>query len=127
MKWQESYKNKLVKAEEAVTYIKSGNRVVVGHAAGEPLVLIKAMVDNKENYRDVEIVNMVVLGKGEYSKPGMEKYFHNNSIFASACTREAIESGRGDFTPCFFYEVPKLFRKGYIPIDVARCFCLLEV
>lgn len=119
MKWKEIYKNKFVKPEDAVTHIKSGDRVVVGHAAGEPTVLIGAMVANKENYRNVEIVNMVVLGKGEYSKPGMEKYFHNNSIFASACTREAIESGRGDFTPCFFYEVPKLFRKGYMPVDVA--------
>ena len=119
MNWKEIYKSKLVKPEEAVTYIKSGDRVVVGHAAGEPTVLIDAMVANKENYRNVEIVNLVVLGTGEYAKPGMEEYFHENSIFASASTREAIESGRADFTPCFFHEVPKLFRKGYMPVDVA--------
>ena len=52
-------------------------------------------------------------------KLGNEKYFHNNSVFASAPTRESIEAGRGDFTPCFFYEVPKLFKKGYMPVDVA--------
>lgn len=119
MKWKEIYKSKILKPEEAVTYIKSGNRVVVGHAAGEPTVLIDAMVANRENYRNVEIVNLVILGKGEYAHKGMEKYFHNNSIFASTPTREAIESGRGDFTPCFFHEVPKLFSKGYMPIDVA--------
>ncbi|HEY8803701.1 MAG TPA: acetyl-CoA hydrolase/transferase C-terminal domain-containing protein [Clostridium sp.] len=119
MEWKEIYKSKIVKPEDAVTYIKSGDRVVVGHAAGEPTVLIDAMVANKENYRNVEIVNLVVLGTAEYAKPGMEGHFHNNSIFASAPTREAIESGRGDFTPCFFYEVPKLFSKGYLPVDVA--------
>jgi len=119
MNWKEIYKSKLVKPEEAVTHIKSGDRVVVGHAAGEPTVLIDAMVANRENYRNVEIVNLVVLGTGEYAKPGMEEYFHENSIFASASTREAIESGRADFTPCFFHEVPKLFRKGYMPVDVA--------
>ena len=54
MKWKEIYKSKLVKPEEAVTHIKSGNRVVVGHAAAEPRVLIDAMVANKENYRNVE-------------------------------------------------------------------------
>ncbi len=119
MKWKEIYKSKLVKSEEAVTYIKSGDRVVVGHAAGEPTELIDAMVANKENYRNVEIVNLVVLGTAPYAKPGMEEYFHDNSIFASTHTREAIECGRGDFTPCFFHEVPKLFRKGYMPVDVA--------
>ena len=119
MKWKEIYKDKLVSPEVAITNIKAYDRVVVGHAAGEPTVLIDAMVANKENYRNVEIVNMVVLGKGEYAKPGMEKYFHNNSIFAGACIREGIESGRGDFTPCFFYEVPKLFKKGYMIVDVA--------
>ena len=119
MNWKEIYKSKILKPEEAVTYIKSGNRVVVGHAAGEPTVLIEAMVSNKENYRNVEVVNLVILGKGEYAQVGMEKYFKNNSIFASTSTRKAIESGRGDFTPCFFYEVPKLFSKGYLPVDVA--------
>ena len=119
MKWKEIYKNRLIKPEEAVMYIKSGDRVVVGHAAGEPTVLIDAMVANRENYRNVEIVNLVVLGTGEYAKPGMEEYFHENAIFASVSTREAIESGRADFTPCFFHEVPKLFRKGYMPVDVA--------
>ena len=51
-----------------MTYIKSGDRVVVGHAAGEPTVLIDAMVANKDNYRNVEIVNLVVLGRGEYAQ-----------------------------------------------------------
>ncbi|MCB2295491.1 4-hydroxybutyrate CoA-transferase [Clostridium algoriphilum] len=119
MEWKGIYKRRIVKPEEAVTYIKSGDRVVVGHAAGEPTVLIDAMVANKENYRNVEIVNLVVLGKGEYAKSGMEKNFRNNSIFASTPTRDAIESGRGDFTPCFFHQVPKLFSKGYMPVDVA--------
>jgi 4-hydroxybutyrate CoA-transferase len=119
MKWEEIYKSKFVKPEDAVTYIKSGDRVVVGHAAGEPTVLIDAMVANKDNYRNVEIVNLVVLGKGEYAKLGNEKYFHSNSVFASAPTREVIEAGIGDFTPSFFYEVPKLFKKGYMPVDVA--------
>lgn len=119
MNWKEIYKSKLVNSEDAASKIKSRDRVVIGHAAGEPSVLIDAMIANKENYRNVEIVSFVILGKGEYAKPGMEQYFHSNTTFASGATREAIESGRGDFIPCFFYEIPKLFKKGYLPIDVA--------
>lgn len=119
MNWKDIYESKVVTAAQAVTNIKSGDRVVVGHAVGEPLDLIDAMVANKDNYRDVEIVHMVAMGKGEYAKEGMEKYFKVNSIFAGASTRDAINSGRGDFTTCFFYQVPSLFEKGYMPVDVA--------
>ena len=119
MNWKDIYKKKLVNAEEAVSKIKSNDRVVIAHATGEPLDIVDAMVKNKENYENVEIVHMVAMGKGEYAKPGMEKYFHHNSLFAGATTRDAVNSGRGDYTPCYFYEVPDLFRNGYLPVDVA--------
>jgi 4-hydroxybutyrate CoA-transferase len=117
--WKEIYDSKLVTAAEAVTNIKSGDRVVTGHAVGEPIELVEAMVANKENYRDVEVVHMVAMGKGEYAKEGMEPHFKVNTIFAGASTRDAVNTGRGDFTTCFFYQVPALFEKGYMPVDVA--------
>lgn len=117
--WKDIYAGKLVTAAEAVTKIKSGDRVVIGHAVGEPVELVGAMVANKENYRDVEIVHMVAMGKGEYAREGMEEYFRVNSIFAGATTKDCINSGRGDFTTSYFYQVPSLFEKGYMPVDVA--------
>ncbi|MCY6371912.1 acetyl-CoA hydrolase/transferase family protein [Clostridium ganghwense] len=119
MDWRELYNSKRVTAKEAVTKIKSEDRVVVGHACAEPVTLINAMVENKENYSDVEIVHMVAMGGAEYAKPGMEKYFRHNAIFVGGSTREAVNAGRADFTTCFFHEVPKLFRQGYMPVDVA--------
>ncbi len=59
MNWEEIYKSKLVSAEEAVSHIKSGDRVVVGHAAGTTELLLKTMVDHKERYRNVEIAHQV--------------------------------------------------------------------
>jgi 4-hydroxybutyrate CoA-transferase len=117
--WKEIYKSKLVTAAQAVTNIKSGDRVVTGHAVGEPVKLVEAMVANKENYRDVEIVHLVAMGKSEYARTGMEPYFKVNTLFAGASTRDVINSGRGDFTTCFFYQVPSLFKKGYMPVDIA--------
>lgn len=119
MDWKAEYRKKLVSKEAAVSHIKSGNRVVVGHGVGEPSVLIDAMIANREQYENVEIVHMIPMGKGQYVEPGMEKHFHHNAIFAGASTREAINSGRADYTPCFFYEVPRLFTEGYLPVDVA--------
>ncbi len=117
--WEKLYQKKLVSPAEAVQNIRSGNRVVLGHAVSEPAVLVKEMVNNKKLYRDVEIVHMVSFGKGEYTKPEMVPYFIHNGIFVGAGTREATNNGRADYTPCFFLEVPRLFQKGYLPVDVA--------
>ena len=119
MDWKKIYDSKLVTADEAVKHIKSNNRVLVAHAAGVPTVLIEAMIKNKDSYEDVEMLHLVTLGKGEYTKPGMEKHFRHNAIFVGGNTRDAITEGRGDFTPCYFSEVPRLFRDGYLPLDVA--------
>lgn len=118
MSWVEIYKERLMTAEDAVKKIKSCDRVVIGHAVGEPSYVVEKMVQNKDQYENVEIVHMVAMGKGEYAQQGMEKHFRHNSIFVGGCTRDAVNGGRGDYTPCFFSEVPKLF-KTTLPVDVA--------
>lgn len=119
MDWKNEYDSKLKTSSEAVEYIKSGNRVVIGHACGEPLVLVDAMVDSKEQYENVEIVHMVAMGKGEYTGPEMSKHFKHNALFVGGSTRKAVNEGRADYTPCFFTEIPRLFKDGYMPVDVA--------
>ncbi|HPJ08220.1 MAG TPA: 4-hydroxybutyrate CoA-transferase, partial [Deltaproteobacteria bacterium] len=68
--WRDVYKGKAVSAAEAVSHIRSGNRVVVGHATGSPEVLLKAMVENREAYKNVELVHMLSMGASEYCLPG---------------------------------------------------------
>lgn len=118
MDWRSYYEERKITAEEAVAHIKSGDRLVLGHACGEPSYLIDTMMAHVEDYENVEIVHMVSMGKCEYCKPGMEKHFRHNALFLGASTRSAINSGRGDFTPCCFYQVPELFHTT-LPVDVA--------
>jgi 4-hydroxybutyrate CoA-transferase len=119
LNWEKNYKSKLFTAEDAVKYIPSNSRVVLGHAVAEPFKLVEAMVKNKKNYENVEIVHMVAMGKGEYTKPEMDGHFRHNALFVAGSTREAVNTGRADYTPCFFSEVPKLFTEGYMDVDVA--------
>ncbi|MDR2295601.1 MAG: 4-hydroxybutyrate CoA-transferase [Clostridiales Family XIII bacterium] len=118
MDWRESYRSKLCTADAAVKHIKSGDAVVLAHCVGEPPVLVEAMTKNAAQYENVEIKHMVSLGSGAYAAPGMEKHFRVNPLFASANTRGAIAEGRGDYTPAFFHEIPKLFREGKLRADV---------
>ena len=89
MDWKVEYQKKLMTAEAAVDRIKSGDRVVIGHAVGQPTALIDAMVKNAENYKNVEIVHMVPMGDSLYCQPGMEEHFRHNSLFVGGATRRS--------------------------------------
>lgn len=119
MDWKEYYHSHMATAAEAVGRIRSGDRVVLEHACGEPVYLVDKLVENAAAYRDVEIVHMVAMGKAGYAQPGMEKHFRHNALFVGGTTRKAVQEGRGDYTPCFFYRIPDLFTNGSLPVDVA--------
>lgn len=118
MDWKKHYRDNMVSADTAVKKIGPKDRVVLSHAVGEPGHLVEALIRNRETYSRLEIVHMVPMGPAEYCKPGMEKFFRHNALFAGKATKEAIRDGRGDFTPCHFSRVPQLFKKE-LPVDVA--------
>ncbi|MGF6906937.1 4-hydroxybutyrate CoA-transferase [Fusobacterium sp. PH5-44] len=118
MNWKEIYESKVKTAEEAVKAVRSGDRVVLGHAVGEPIYLVDKMVENYKAYKDVEIVQMVAMGHSKYTQPEMKDHFKLNAIFLGGTTRECVSTGQGDFTPSFFYQVPELFATT-MKVDVA--------
>ena len=117
--WQEVYNRKKASADEAVKVIKSGDRVVTSFACGEPQTLIEAMVHRAPEIMDVEIDHMIAMGKCRYCDPAMEKHFRHRSFFLGPNSRQAINDGRGDFVPIFFHQIPWLYKKGILPVDVA--------
>ena len=120
MSWKQECENKKTTLENAVSAVKSDNRVVVGHAAGEPIVLVEELVRQKDRLENVEIVHMVPMGKCEYCQTeGMENHIRHNAIFAGSPSRKAIKENRADYTPVFFSEVPRLFKENILPVDVA--------
>lgn len=118
MNWREKYKDKIVTAAEAVKVIKSGDRVLLGHATGEPSALVEAMVERAGELRDVELFHMVCMGQGKYCLPEYKDSFRFNACFLGKYTREAVADGRGDYIPCFFFEIPELLTSR-LPLDVA--------
>ena len=117
--WKEVYHDKIVTAEAALQTVKSGDRVETGHACGEPQVLVEALVARAPELSNVEIVHMVAMGPAKYAQPGMEASFRHNALFVGGSTRKAVEEKRADYTPCFFSEIPRLFREKLLPVDVA--------
>ena len=105
--------------EEALSIIKSGDRVFMHGSAQTPVFIINELAKQANRLRDVEIVSISVYGDLEIAKPGYEKSFMLNSMFVSGAIRQAVNEGRADYIPVFLSEIPELFKRNILPIDVA--------
>lgn len=119
MKWIESYKSKLVTAEKAVSVIKSNQRVYVHPGAASPEVLLIELTKRYKELQNVEMIHLLTLGISPYSDPEYEGHFRHNALFIGSNVRKAVNDGRADFTPIFLSEIPSLFYRNILPIDVA--------
>ena len=119
MTWVDEYKKKLVSAEEAVSDIKSGQRVYISGNAATPYVFVKSLADRKDELKDVELVHVLLLGDDPFSRPEMQGHFRHNSLFVGPADRKAINEGRADYVPIFLHQIPNLFYSGQMPLDVA--------
>lgn len=123
MDWRTYYKEHTMKPEDAISVIKDGDRVVFGHAVGEPIIFQRTMAQMAQQFHNVEVAHMVYLGSGEYLQPGMEDHFRHNALFVGGPARKAIAENRADYTPAFFSDVPHMFRNGELPVDVFAFTC----
>ena len=105
--------------EEAVEIIQSGDRVFIHGGAATPKQLVKAMSCRAPELRRVEVVHIHTEGEAAYARPELAESFHANALFVGANMREAVGEGVADYVPVFLSEVPGLFRKGIMPINVA--------
>ena len=119
MDWENIYRERTCSADEAVRNgIRTGDRVLFAHAVAEPDMLVRAMVRNKDAYKDITVSHMVTLGAGEYSLPENSDTFTYEGWFTSPTTRKSLEQGHGEFVPVFFHEVPGFLRKDLFHEDV---------
>lgn len=108
-----------VPAHQAVQAIRSGQRVFVHGSAATPQCLLRAMVDRADELKDVELVSISTYSDHIFERPEFAGSFFMNSLFVSANVREIVNSERGDYIPIFLSEIPRLFEKGLMPVDVA--------
>jgi len=119
MKWVDRYRSKIVSPEEAVSVVRSGDRVFVSGNASTPYVLLRALAKRKDTLENVKVCHVLLLGEDPLSAPEMERHFRHESLFVGPADRAAVNEGRADYFPIFLYEIPSLFRKQILPVDVA--------
>jgi len=119
MNWLDDYKSKLKSPVEALQAIKCGDRVYYGGNAAIPKALIRALADRRDELQNVQLNHVLMLGQDPLSTEDMKGHFRHNSLFVGPADREAVNDGRADYVPVFVHQIPRLFRDGVIPLDVA--------
>ncbi|MBC7905007.1 MAG: acetyl-CoA hydrolase/transferase family protein [Gemmatimonadaceae bacterium] len=112
-------KQEYVSHSEALACVESGNRVFIHGSAATPVKMVKTLLSMHDRLRDVELVSITNLGDLDFTQPEFRKSFYFNSLFVSANTRAVVNSPAGDYVPIFLSQIPQLFRKHILPIDVA--------
>ena len=106
-------------AEEALSVIKSGDRVFIHGSAATPQFMVRKLAERAAELRNVELVSITTFGDMPCAEEQYSESFYINSLFVSANVRDAVNSGRGDYIPVFLSEIPNLFRSGILELDVA--------
>ena len=110
---------KMVSLEEAVSVVKSNDKVFFQGAAMTPNLLIDALCERYEDLEHVEILQIHTHGDAKYTREPYSKAFHLSCFFVGANVRAGVNSRTGDYIPIFLSEINWLFRRNIITIDVA--------
>lgn len=108
-----------VTAEEALKVVKSNDKIYVQAAAAAPQVLLRALTDRHEELKNVTVCQLHTEGEAPYANPELKDSFHINSFFIGKNVRHTLKAGNGSYTPVFLSELPLLFKRNIIDLQVA--------
>ncbi|HCS20369.1 MAG TPA: 4-hydroxybutyrate CoA-transferase [Bacteroidetes bacterium] len=104
--------------EVVISHIQSGQRVFLHGSAATPVHLIHELISQKNRLKNVELVSITLQGL-KINVEDVAGHFYINSLFVSDTVRSVVNGDYGDYIPIFLSEIPGLFRKNILPLDVA--------
>jgi acyl-CoA hydrolase/RimJ/RimL family protein N-acetyltransferase len=118
------YPEKVVSVERVFGHIRRGNRIFIGTGCGRPQYLLQNLIHFIESHPtaffDAEVFHVWDLGLVPYTEEKFKQHFRHNSFFiGNSHMRDAVNKGMADYTPIFLSQVPDLFYRGLVPVDVA--------
>ena len=119
MNIKEHCPEKILTPESSVKKIKNGSRVFVGTGCGEPQMLVKAMIEDR-NIQDIVVYQMFSSTFSKYiDDDNFLNRFSLKLFFISAAIRGAAFDGKIDYIPVYLSQIPELFASKEIGLDVA--------
>ena len=113
------YMHKITTPENALSCIKSGDRVFVGTGCATPRILTNGLENLQKDLEDVQLYHFLVKGAVPFKDGIPNTKFYHKSFFIDRDMQSLIKQGRGDYIPISITQVPNLLRNGGLTIDVA--------
>lgn len=113
----ELYKQKRTTAAEAVRQLRDGDMIIVPTGAGEPPNLLAALSEQRRNFRDVKVAQILAIRKYGYIDPETVEHVRHVALFFGGGTRAGGQAGWIDFIPNYFSEIPAQIERGEIPAE----------
>ena len=119
MGWIETYKGKVTDPRTALERsLKAGDRIILNANCGEPQTLAEALAQLAPELSDVEVVQLLALGRADWVRTDLRGHLRLNAMFIGPSVRAEVNAGAADYTPVFLSEIPALFSSGELPLDV---------
>lgn len=112
------YQHKLVSVQDAIKQVRDGDFIIVPSGVGEPPQLLGALSDQRRQFRDVKVGQILALRKYAYFDPETVENVRHIAFFYGPGSRAGGQGGWVDFVPNYFSEIPSLIERGNIPADV---------
>lgn len=120
--WADNYVSRCKTAEAAIAQIRSGQRVFIGSACGEPQALVRALYEVGGRLTGIELVRLMSLetqAVAALAKKAEDLSRNVRTIYLGAATAERLAPNRKFITPLNMSDVPNLFLTRKLPIHVA--------
>lgn len=118
MSIQELYHRKRMTAADAVRQVQDGDFIIVPTGVGEPPALLTALSEQRRDFRDVKVAQILAVRKFGYIDPETVDHVRHVAFFYGGATRPGGQAGWIDFIPNYFSEIPAMIDRGQIPADV---------
>jgi acyl-CoA hydrolase len=108
-----------VSPKVATSLIKSHDNVFIHSGVSAPQLLIQGMIDRSADISGVNIFQLHTEGNCSYAKKEFAGSFTINNFFNGENMRHSCDSLTQNYIPIFLSEIPSLFYKKIIDLDVA--------
>ncbi len=115
---REIYQSKLVTEADALKHIEDGDFIIVPSGVGEPPHLLTALSEQRRQFKDVKVAQILALRKYGYFDPDTTQHVRHVALFYGPASRAGGQAGWVDFLPNYFGEIPRMIEHGSIPADV---------
>jgi acyl-CoA hydrolase len=103
---------------DAVTLVRSGDTIIVPTGVGEPPALLTALSEQRRDFTDVKVSQILAMRKYDYIDPQTADHVRHVAFFFGGATRAGGQEGWIDFIPNYFSEIPHQIERGQIASDV---------